>query len=245
MSEQATRYPWALRVEHWGADHEHPGWPSRATWGPGPWQDEPDLIEWRRAGSGLPCLIVRGGSGTLCGYVGLPPTHRHFAQHYDAVPDEVAHGGLTFSGLCGGHICHVPKDGESPDGWWVGFDCGHFEDLSPGLAAITRQMRADNAQRYRDLGLGELAESGSYSFETYRDVDYVRANVEALADELAALGPDNESRERWYWPLVAGFKLFVRVEFPAMWREIYLERGRYGMTREWIEKMSARFGDES
>jgi hypothetical protein len=61
----------------------------------------------------------------------------------------------------------------------------------------------------------------------------------ALADELDEMGPDNESRERWYWSLVAGLKLFVRVDFPAMWREIYLERGRYGMTREWIEKMSA------
>src|SRR5438477_3224946 len=76
----------------------------RSEWGPGPWQDEPDRVDFEHAG--LPCLAHRGPSGQWCGYVGLPPTHPAYGQHYDQV-DVDAHGGLTYSDRCHGHICHV------------------------------------------------------------------------------------------------------------------------------------------
>ena len=42
-------------------------WPSR-----GPWDNEPDKAQWIDEASGYDCLIVRGGGGALCGYVGVP-----------------------------------------------------------------------------------------------------------------------------------------------------------------------------
>lgn len=71
----------------------------KSEWGPGEWQDEPDKKQWRDEATGLPCLIVRNGSGALCGYVGVPRNHVYYGSDYDKVDVEV-HGGLTFAGKC-------------------------------------------------------------------------------------------------------------------------------------------------
>lgn len=71
----------------------------KSTWGNGPWQDEPDKRQWKDEATGLPCLIVRGPSGALCGYVGVAEGHSHFGKDYDNAPVEV-HGGLTFASKC-------------------------------------------------------------------------------------------------------------------------------------------------
>lgn len=57
-------------------------------WGPGPWQDEPDKRQWQDEATGLPCLIVRGPSGALCGYVGISKEHPAFGLSYDGTPEE-------------------------------------------------------------------------------------------------------------------------------------------------------------
>lgn len=60
----------------------------KSEWGEGPWQHEPDKMEWRDKETGLPCLIVRGPVGALCGYVGVPPTHPAYGLSYDGIPDD-------------------------------------------------------------------------------------------------------------------------------------------------------------
>lgn len=47
----------------------------KAKWGTGPWQDEPDKRQWQDEVTKLPCLLVRGPHGALCGYVGVPKGH--------------------------------------------------------------------------------------------------------------------------------------------------------------------------
>ncbi len=138
----------------------------KSTWGSGPWQDEPDRIDFRHAG--FPCLMLRNPtSGNWCGYVGVPTTHPDHSRSYDDIDVDV-HGGLTYAELCDGErICHVPEPGESDDVFWFGFDCGHCFDFSPAYYA-----------RYPHF---EKIEG-----EVYRDVDYVRAQVESLANQLAA-----------------------------------------------------------
>lgn len=132
----------------------------KKTWDAGPWQDEPDRVEWRSR-SGLPCLIVRNHLGVLCGYVGVPPGHPLHGQHYADVPLD-AHGGLTYSDACRGGICHVPAPGEPDAAWWFGFDCGHAFDLVPGMP--------DGLRLARDW--------------TYRDVAYVTHEVNQLAEQI-------------------------------------------------------------
>lgn len=71
----------------------------KSEWGDGAWQQEPDKKQWRDEATGLPCLIVRGPSGGLCGYVGVAPGHPLHGKDYDAVDADV-HGGLTFAHGC-------------------------------------------------------------------------------------------------------------------------------------------------
>lgn len=140
---------------------------SRSEWPAGPWDAEPDLIEWRDEDTGYPCLVVRGPMGALCGYVGVPPDHPWHGQDY-GIPDVEAPGGLTYADACAGNICHVPLPGE-PDGvWWFGFDCAHSWDIVPGMI------------KYLGMG-GGLGES-------YKDIGYVQRACASLADQLKA-GP--------------------------------------------------------
>lgn len=51
--------------------------PTREDWMRGPWDDEPDEEDWVDDYTGYRCAIVRNTrvTGTLCGYVGIPPEH--------------------------------------------------------------------------------------------------------------------------------------------------------------------------
>lgn len=147
----------------------------KSTWGPGPWQDEPDRIEWRHS-SGLPCLIVRSDiTGALCGYVGCPPGHPfHGRARVDI--DVHVHGGLTYSAECDGHICHAPLPGETDSVYWIGFDCAHGYDDLPGIAGTLRSIGAPPLP-----GL----------FGHYRDLAYVTSEVERLAEQVHTAGLDH------------------------------------------------------
>lgn len=138
-----------------------------AKFGPGPWQSEPDRVEWRYRD--LPCLIVRGPIGSLCGYVGLPPGHRWHGADYDNIGVQV-HGGLTFANKCGGHICHVPRGDEPEHVWWIGFDCAHLGDVVPEIVLL-REMGVMSSSHERD--------------GFYRTIDYVMEEVENLAQQVA------------------------------------------------------------
>ena len=77
----------------------------RTGWPAGEWDTEPDRLEFRHAR--LPCLLARGRSGAWCGYAAVGPRHPLYGQACDGVEIDV-HAGLTYSGACDGHICHVP-----------------------------------------------------------------------------------------------------------------------------------------
>lgn len=153
----------------------------RAGWPSGPWDDEADREEWRYRG--LPCLIVRGGGGNLCGYVGVPPGHPWHGRGYGATYDNAdgrviehsidaeVHGGLTYAARCqeNGHICHVARPGEPDDVWWFGFDCAHSGDLRPKDMVMERRFRWPAMEP-----------------SVYRTVRYVRREVERLADQVLA-----------------------------------------------------------
>ena len=62
----------------------------KGDWGDGPWQGEPDKRQWQDKVTRLPCLMVRGPSGSWCGYVGVPPGHPAHGLHYDGITQEAA-----------------------------------------------------------------------------------------------------------------------------------------------------------
>lgn len=146
----------------------------KSAWGTGPWSDEPDKMQWPDEATGLPCLIVRNRYGALCGYVGVPSGHPWHGRGYDDVTADV-HGGLTFAGPCSPEedetsgICHIPAVGEPDDVWWLGFDCAHAFDATPGMGAFVGDQRLPS--EFQDV---------------YRDFAYVRGEVEGLARQAAA-----------------------------------------------------------
>jgi len=133
---------------------------NRTGWPSGPWDQEPDKLNWTDEKTGLPCMIVRNSLGALCGYVAVTRDHPAYGMGYDDVSVDV-HGGLTYASRCNHVICHVPEPGASDDVWWLGFDCAHSGDCAPAYPA-----------RYHG------------NHDVYRDMAYVGAEVERLADQL-------------------------------------------------------------
>lgn len=143
----------------------------KSSWGDGPWQQEPDRVEFRHAG--LPCLLKRSDmSGAWCGYVAVPPGHPAHGVKYDNVEVDV-HGGLTYGRACEGSICHdVPQPGEPDAVWWLGFDCNHAYDYAPAM-----EMR---------FSPGLRSSPGVMGCE-YRPQGYAEAQTKRLAEQLAAM----------------------------------------------------------
>jgi hypothetical protein len=108
--------------------------------------------------------------GNWCGYVAVPPGHPSWGVDYNDVHVEV-HGGLTYADLCDGAegegICHVPNEGEPANVWWLGFDCAHYMDVVPSM----------------------LQYHAADSHSSYKDLAYVRSEVNSLADQLADRAP--------------------------------------------------------
>lgn len=147
----------------------------KSTWGAGPWQNEPDKMQFSDPVTGLPCLIVRNPGGALCGYVGVPTDHPYYGKKWSDVGANV-HGGITFAAMCqpGAEdhaICHIPGPDESDQVWWLGFDCAHHMDFCPGYAA-----------QYGALGIKCFAK---YDGEEYRDINYVKGQIYSLAQQLS------------------------------------------------------------
>lgn len=182
----------------------------KRSWGSGPWNDEPDKMQYGDEDTGLLCLIVRNpGLGNLCGYVGVPPEHPWHGKGYSEtipIPEglldrkvdertavipllcnttniekgEVSidlalgvHGGITFSDKCRESndssvgICHLTEEGEEDNIWWFGFDCGHCDDLCPGI----------NSRLPSHLHL----------LSVYRTIEYVQNEIRGLAKQLASI----------------------------------------------------------
>lgn len=138
----------------------------KSKWPRGEWDNEPDKMQWRDEATGMACLIHRGPSGALCGYVGVPEGHPWYGKDWGDI-DAQTHGGLTFSRQCaetteeGRGICHVPGPGEPKHLWWVGFDCAHWRDYMPAF-----------------VGDSCLFEDGEY-----RSMSYVKHEVGQLASQ--------------------------------------------------------------
>jgi len=146
----------------------------KSLWPQGEWNNEPDKRQWTDGVTGFPCLIVRGPSGALCGYVGVSSSHPTFEKDYGDVYIGDVHGGLTFSEKCSPGeenkgICHLVEDGEGDNIWWLGFDCAHGGDLCPNYLGFRSPILQD--------------------WEVYRNLHYVTGEVEKLALELRKAKP--------------------------------------------------------
>lgn len=131
-----------------------------------PWENEPNRLEF--TAHGLQCLIMRHSElGHLCGYVGVNRSHPTYGLFYDS------YGNLARLSIQrklgdikvhGGLTFAERGNGKewAADLWWFGFDCAHSDDYCPKL---------------------HLSQSDA----VYRDINYVRAETEKLAKQLASI----------------------------------------------------------
>jgi len=185
----------------------------KSDWGNGPWQSEPDKRQWTDAATELPCLIVRGPSGALCGYVGVPDTHPlHGKSYHDANLE--SHGGLTFSDPCSPHDDEtiqqyrrkLPMHEAQAKTYPHGDSAAWLKEFKPLLD--DPQKFAEHIQASRVCHIPEPGEPDNvwwfgfdcahafdfcpafskhrpvYSDEVYRDINYVTAEVTNLAHQL-------------------------------------------------------------
>lgn len=154
-----------------------------------PWDSEPDALRFKS--HGLKCLIIRHSElKHLCGYVRLPHgklrdkvvrANRHikkmtggiFSKKYTRecgynIPElsglEV-HGGLTYARSNRHYL--------AKGGIWVGFDCAHWNDLSPGMLDVFNRI--------------SMVDSEIYKFGSYKTIEYVRRECEGLAAQIAKM----------------------------------------------------------
>ena len=137
----------------------------KSNWERGPWDNEPDKVEFRDPVTSLPCLIVRNPLGALCGYVGVPEGHPWYEKEYEEI-DVRVHGGLTYSAFCTEgpqeeSICHVGEDKV----WWLGFDCCHLGDFTEMKGRFYPHLKQNP--------------------DIYRDIEYVKTEVRNLAKQAA------------------------------------------------------------
>ena len=140
----------------------------KSTWDKGEWTSEPDHVAFEH--KGVPCIIHRVDThGGLCGYAAVEPGHPWHGYEEGSAIEADVHGGITYAGRCEGAICHVPKPGEPDDVWWLGFNCAHAGDFSPGYS---KHIKSYASTKSRD--------------SVYRTVSFVRAECERLADQIIA-----------------------------------------------------------
>ena len=83
--------------------------------------NSPDLVLSEGTYLGFEWVTVYNTMGFRCGYIKVEKNHPWYGVGYDDINVDV-HGGLTFAEE------DVPCGKGNDDGYWVGFDCGHYCD---------------------------------------------------------------------------------------------------------------------
>lgn len=144
----------------------------------GPWNDEPDTLDFDHAG--LRCAMRRNHAGAWCGYVAVPEGHPLNGKEYDAL-DVRVHGGLTWS------AGNWPV--EEAGLWWFGFDCAHLYDFCPKMDSAYRDGVYRDAE-YVKNECQQLAEQIA-AWQPPRDPE---ADLREALDALAAAYRTGRSR---------------------------------------------------
>ena len=121
------------------------------------WETENDRCDWYF--DEFHCIALRHPTlKHFCGYLILPEDHNYYGKDYDNIPIDV-HGGLTYAG----------KNSLLNEEWCIGFDCGHFNDYSPGIANL--------------IGMTELMSKDPEVTMVYRNITFMRKELKSLAHQ--------------------------------------------------------------
>lgn len=125
-------------------------------------EKEGNSLEWNYTCSNgviISCSIHRNDVFALCGYITLTQDNSLYGVDYDDI-NISAHGGLTYQGY------------DQNENWIIGFDCGHYGDLTPYFLLK------------EDLPFN--------SFGEYRDMQYVKSECESMAEQASVFSKSIE-----------------------------------------------------
>lgn len=140
-----------------------------------PWEREPNQVSYRLGNYHL--FVNRHPQMLhLCGYVGVTSRHPLYGvssfPYDERLNDLYAHGGITYTNA-GGRIPGM-HDGL----WYFGFDAAHAGDYIPGLM---RDLERINKEL---VGPNRLTLSLFGDYESYRNIPFMKAEVERLCEQL-------------------------------------------------------------
>lgn len=144
----------------------------KSEWGEGPWQDEPDELNYEERG--FRCLLIRSVFGAWVAYVEIPKDHPWYMNEDTPIYSIDVHGGVSYYG----NNYH-----DTP--WLIGFDCNHFTDYMPGRET---EMRRD-PELYRMHKKIESFRRKAFSNpealqRTYKDIEFVKEQISHMIDQL-------------------------------------------------------------
>lgn len=149
---------------------------NKTTWGDGPWQTEPDRVEFVHVG--VACLMMRHAEwGSWNAYAAVEPGHPWHGNER-AEEECIAHGGITWCGPSDQTWRLLSRPRQLGNHWWIGFDCGHAFDFQPGLVASLLGAGIARATREFASAFGTTV--------AYRDQAYVTEEVKRVAEQVVA-----------------------------------------------------------
>ena|SRR6266403_1542801 len=126
---------------------------------------EGDELVWTH--NGIHCYIRRIQLyGHLCGYCLVPKDNKLYKKPYNKIQSNV-HGGITYSEI---------HDFSGINGWWIGFDCCHGDDLMPYMKPQGFEAVVCNLVDLFDGTLG--------SEKTYKTMNFAQVECNKLAEEI-------------------------------------------------------------
>lgn len=166
---------------------------------------------------GLNCMIARNPElKTYCGYVGIPKEHKFYGLSCDDTvlktestviypndkilnmlymlrkePENVplsllfnVHGGLSYAS----NNNPLFRDVEDTL-WWLGFDCGHSDDLAPFELFNDEELEPQtvkllNLFKTMQQKLNDSLPESERIVRTYKDFNFVKNEIESLAKQL-------------------------------------------------------------
>jgi hypothetical protein len=127
-------------------------------------EKEGDELQWDYTCSNgviIHCSIHRNDVKSLCGYITLTKDSSLYGVDYDDINIR-AHGGITYNAY------------DKDENWVIGFDCGHYGDLTPYFL-----LKDDKFARFTQDGI-------------YRDMEYVKAQCESMAEQASVFSKSIE-----------------------------------------------------
>lgn len=174
----------------------------RSSWGSGPWDSEPDKLQWETR-SGLTGLLHRNSFGAWCGYVAIERNHPLFEVHYtqstevlrermnERMEEEVGECppfGVMIRAMFGGEMEPTPEIAFNVHGGITFASESHIrKDDGSGIYLEDDDREVwffgFDCSHAGDLSPG-MRKYHLIGDEVYRDMAYAAEQVESLAEQI-------------------------------------------------------------